>query len=108
MSRKRDIRKGYGHIMADNNLFQTVKRVAVDIFSEKSLQKRLAARKYLKIKFGADPSRPDLHLGHSVPLRMLRKMQDAGHEIIFVIGDFTSMIGDPSGRSKTRPPLTFV
>jgi tyrosyl-tRNA synthetase len=93
--------------MKHSNLFETVRRVAVDIFSEEGLQKRLAPGKPLKIKFGADPSRPDLHLGHSVPLRMLRKMQDAGHEIIFVIGDFTGMIGDPSGRSKTRPPLTF-
>ena len=93
--------------MENNNLFETIKRAAVDIFSEEGLQKRFATGKSLKIKLGADPSRPDLHLGHSVPLRMLRKMQDAGHEIIFVIGDFTGMIGDPSGRSKTRPPLTF-
>jgi tyrosyl-tRNA synthetase len=61
----------------------------------------------LKIKLGADPSRPDLHLGHSVPLRMLRKLQDAGHEVIFVIGDFTGMIGDPSGQNKTRLPLSL-
>ena len=93
--------------MENINLFETIKRVAVGVFSEEGLQKRLATGKPLKIKLGADPSRPDLHLGHSVPLRMLRKMQDAGHEIIFVIGDFTGMIGDPSGRSKTRPPLTF-
>jgi len=88
-------------------LFEIIKRGAVDIFSEEGLQKRLASGKSLKIKLGADPSRPDLHLGHSVPLRMLRKMQDAGHEIIFVIGDFTGMIGDPSGRSKTRTSLTL-
>jgi tyrosyl-tRNA synthetase len=93
--------------MEQNSLFETVRRVAVEIFSEDGLQKRLSSGKSLKIKLGADPSRPDLHLGHSVPLRMLRKMQDAGHEIIFVIGDFTGMIGDPSGRSKTRPPLSF-
>ena len=89
------------------SLFETVKRSAVDIFSDEGLQKRFASGKPLKIKFGADPSRPDLHLGHSVPLRMLRKLQDAGHEIIFVIGDFTGMIGDPSGRNKTRLPLSF-
>jgi len=93
--------------MESNNLFRTIRSVAVDIFSEEGLQKRLTAGKSLKIKLGADPSRPDLHLGHSVPLRMLRKMQDAGHEIIFVIGDFTGMIGDPSGRNKTRSPMTF-
>ena len=90
-----------------NILLDTIKRGAVDIFSEDGLRKRLASGKSLKIKLGADPSRPDLHLGHSVPLRMLRKMQDAGHEIIFVIGDYTGMVGDPSGRSKTRPPLSF-
>ena len=90
-----------------NALFETVRRVEVDIFSEEGLKKRFAAGKPLKIKLGADPSRPDLHLGHSVPLRMLRKMQDAGHEIIFVIGDFTGMVGDPSGRSKARPPMTY-
>jgi len=88
-------------------LFDIIKRNAVDIFSEDGLRKRLASGKPLKIKLGADPSRPDLHLGHSVPLRMLRKMQDAGHQIIFVIGDFTGMIGDPSERNKTRPPMTF-
>ena len=90
-----------------DKLFDAIKRGAVDIFSEDGLRKRLAAGNPLKIKLGADPSRPDLHLGHSVPLRMLRKMQDAGHIIIFVIGDYTGMVGDPSGRSKTRPPLSF-
>lgn len=89
------------------DLMETIQRCSVDIFSEEGLRERLADGKPLKIKFGADPSRPDLHLGHSVPLRMLRKLQDAGHEIIFVIGDFTGMIGDPSGRSKTRPPLSM-
>jgi len=88
-------------------LFEVIKRNAVDIFSEDGLRKRFANGKVLKIKLGADPSRPDLHLGHSVPLRMLRKMQDAGHQIIFVIGDFTGMIGDPSERNKTRPAMTF-
>src|SRR5665811_555271 len=71
------------------------------------IRDRLKSGKKLKIKLGADPSRPDLHLGHSVVLRKLRMFQDLGHEIIFVIGDFTGMIGDPSGRSKTRVPLTF-
>lgn len=93
--------------MEDLTLFEVVKRGAVDIFSEDGLKKRLASGKALRIKLGADPSRPDLHLGHSVPLRMLRKLQDAGHEIIFVIGDFTGMIGDPSGRNKTRLPLSL-
>jgi len=88
-------------------LFEIVERSAVAVYSEEGLRKRFAGGKSLKIKLGADPSRPDLHLGHSVPLRMMRKLQDAGHEVIFVIGDFTGMIGDPSGVSKTRVPLTF-
>jgi tyrosyl-tRNA synthetase len=61
----------------------------------------------LKVKLGCDPSRPDLHLGHSVVLRKLRQFQDLGHQAILIVGDFTGMIGDPSGRSKTRPPLTL-
>lgn len=93
--------------MENQAAFDAVKRNAIDIFSEEGLQERLASTKRLKIKFGADPSRPDLHLGHTVPLRMLRRLQDAGHEVIFVIGDFTGMIGDPSGKSKTRVPLSF-
>lgn len=93
--------------MSADTLFETIRRNAVEIYSEEGLKTRFASGKSLKIKLGADPSRPDLHLGHTVPLRMLRRMQDAGHEIIFVIGDFTGMIGDPSGKSKTRVPLTF-
>lgn len=61
----------------------------------------------MTIKLGADPSRPDLHIGHSVVLRVLKQFQDMGHEVVFVVGDFTGMIGDPSGKSKTRPALTF-
>ena len=82
-------------------------RGAVQIFSEEGLRKRLNSGKRLKIKLGADPSKPDLHLGHTVILRRLKALQDMGHEIIFVIGDFTGMIGDPSGKSKTRPKLTL-
>ena len=82
-------------------------RGAVQIFSKEGLTKRLNSGKQLKIKLGADPSRPDLHLGHAVVLRRLKALQDMGHEIIFVIGDFTGMIGDPSGKNKTRPKLTL-
>lgn len=82
-------------------------RKAVKIFSEDTLKEKLESDKKLVVKFGADPSRPDLHLGHTVPLRVLKTLQDMGHEIVFVIGDFTAMIGDPSGKSKTRPQLTF-
>ena len=73
---------------------------------EQKLRKSIATGKPLRIKLGADPSRPDLHLGHSVVLRKLRDFQDLGHEAILIIGDFTAMIGDPSGKSKTRPQLS--
>lgn len=86
---------------------EIIKRKAVQIFSVEDLEEKIKSGKKLKIKFGADPSRPDLHIGHSVPLRVLKQFQDMGHEIIFVVGDFTAMIGDPSGNSKTRPALTF-
>ena len=86
---------------------EILKRDAVQIYSEETLLKKLESGKKLKIKLGADPSRPDLHLGHSVVLRKLRMFQELGHEVVFVIGDFTGMIGDPSGKSKTRVPLTF-
>lgn len=86
---------------------ELIKRKSVQIFSEDELEKKIESGKRLIIKFGADPSRPDLHLGHTVPLRVLKTFQDLGHEIVFVIGDFTAMIGDPTGKSKTRPALTF-
>lgn len=89
-----------------NNL-DIIKRKAVQIFSEEDLDRKLNSGKKLIIKYGADPSRPDLHIGHSVGLRVLKAFQDMGHEVVFVIGDFTGMIGDPSGKSKTRPALTF-
>lgn len=89
------------------NVFSELKRDAAALYSEDGVYEKLKSGKRLKIKLGADPSRPDLHLGHSVVLRKLRALQELGHEIIFVIGDFTAMIGDPSGKSKTRPPLTF-
>lgn len=93
--------------MKELEVLEILKRKAVDIFSIEDLEKKLESNKKLVIKFGADPSRPDLHLGHSVPLRVLKMFQDMGHEVVFVIGDFTAMIGDPSGKSKTRPALTF-
>lgn len=82
-----------------------VEIISVDELEQKLLQS-INTRKPLKVKLGADPSRPDLHLGHSVVLRKLREFQDLGHEAILIIGDFTAMIGDPSGKSKTRPQLS--
>ena len=93
--------------MTNDNTIDIIVRKAVQIYSEDTLVKKLKSGKKLVVKFGADPSRPDLHLGHTVPLRVLKMLQDMGHDIVFVIGDFTAMIGDPSGKSKTRPQLTF-
>jgi tyrosyl-tRNA synthetase len=76
------------------------------IIGLEELQQALASSKKLRIKFGVDPTRPDLHLGHAVVLRKLRAFQDLGHTVIFLIGDYTTKIGDPSGKSKTRPMLT--
>jgi tyrosyl-tRNA synthetase len=98
---------GGGGIMDQQSIWDILRRDAAAMYSYEGVQEKLVSGRRLKIKFGADPSRPDLHLGHSVVLRKLRLLQDMGHEIIFVIGDFTGMIGDPSGKSKTRPPLTF-
>ena len=74
---------------------------------EKKLEKSSKNNKPLQIKFGCDPSRPDLHIGHAVVLRKLRHFQDLGHRAVLLIGDFTAMIGDPSGRNKTRPQITL-
>ncbi len=86
---------------------EQIKDGAVQIYSEHGLTDRLSSGKRLTIKLGADPSRPDLHLGHSVVLRKLRLFQELGHRIVFVIGDFTGMIGDPTGKNKTRSALTL-
>ncbi len=85
---------------------EILRRGAADIISEEELLERLAEGRPLRIKYGADPSAPDLHLGHAVPIRLLRDFQRLGHEIVFIIGDFTAMLGDPSGQSATRPQLT--
>lgn len=87
-------------------IINKIKQNTVEIISEAELQKKLKKNKPLKIKFGADPSAPDLHLGHTVALRKLRELQDLGHEITFLIGDFTASIGDPTGKSETRKPLS--
>ncbi len=83
-----------------------LRRGAVDIISESELLSKLRLGRPLRVKFGADPSAPDLHLGHVVVLRKLRQFQELGHQVIFLIGDFTARIGDPTGRSETRRPLS--
>ncbi|MHB9025065.1 MAG: tyrosine--tRNA ligase [Armatimonadota bacterium] len=83
-----------------------MKRGVIDVITPEDLEAKLRLGRPLRVKFGADPSAPDLHLGHCVQLRALRKMQELGHQVVFLIGDFTAMIGDPSGRSATRPQLS--
>jgi len=83
-----------------------IKRGIVELIPEDEFVKKLSKGKPLKIKWGADPSAPDIHLGHTVILNKLRHFQELGHQIIFLIGDFTARIGDPSGKSETRKPLT--
>ncbi|MBN2700323.1 MAG: tyrosine--tRNA ligase [Methylothermaceae bacterium] len=82
------------------------KRGTEEVLLETELRERLESGRSLKVKAGFDPTAPDLHLGHTVLLNKLKHFQDRGHEAIFLIGDFTAMIGDPSGKSQTRPPLT--
>jgi tyrosyl-tRNA synthetase len=83
-----------------------IKRGVEEIIVEEGLIKKLESGKRLRIKAGFDPTAPDLHLGHTVLINKLKQFQDLGHEVLFLIGDFTGMIGDPTGKSATRPPLT--
>ncbi len=83
-----------------------ITRGAVDVISEEELREKLASGRPLRVKAGFDPTAPDLHLGHTVLIHKLKHFQDLGHHILFLIGDFTGMIGDPTGKSETRPPLT--
>jgi len=79
---------------------------AVEVISTAELAAKLAEKRPLRIKLGMDPTSPDLHLGHSITLKKLRDFQERGHTVIFLVGDFTAMIGDPTGRSETRKPLS--
>ncbi|MGX2948589.1 tyrosine--tRNA ligase [Frederiksenia canicola] len=83
-----------------------LKRGVEDVYSEADLIEKLKENRPLRVKLGADPTAPDIHLGHTVVLNKLRQFQQLGHEVIFLIGDFTGMVGDPSGKNSTRPPLT--
>lgn len=85
---------------------EIIKRGAEEILIEDDLVERLKTGKPLRVKAGFDPTAPDLHLGHTVLLNKMRQFQDLGHDVLFLIGDFTGMIGDPSGKNETRPPLT--
>lgn len=83
-----------------------IKRGADELIVEEELVEKLKAGKKLRVKAGFDPTAPDLHLGHTVLINKLKQFQDLGHQVLFLIGDFTGMIGDPTGKSATRPPLT--
>ena len=85
---------------------QIAKRGCHELLLEEELKQKLQSGRMLRVKAGFDPTAPDLHLGHTVLLNKMRQLQDLGHEAMFLIGDFTGMIGDPSGKSATRPPLT--
>jgi len=85
---------------------EVIKRGSDELLVESELRDKLQSGRPLRVKAGFDPTAPDLHLGHTVLINKLRHLQDLGHHIIFLIGDFTGMIGDPSGRNTTRPPLT--
>ena len=91
---------------AVNEALEQIKRGAEEILVEAELKTKLERGKPLRIKAGFDPTAPDLHLGHTVLINKLRQFQDLGHEVLFLIGDFTGMIGDPTGKNATRPPLT--
>ncbi|MDP2865743.1 MAG: tyrosine--tRNA ligase [Elusimicrobiota bacterium] len=91
--------------MNTEELLKEIARGTVDIISREELARKLSSGKKLRVKFGADPSSPDLHIGHSVVLSKLRQFQDLGHTAVLIIGDFTAQIGDPSGKDTTRPVL---
>jgi len=93
--------------MTAEEAFSFLKRGTVEIVPEDEFLEKLKRKKRLVVKLGADPTRPDLHLGHAVVLRKMRQFQELGHRVVLIVGDFTGMIGDPSGRSKTRPPMTL-
>lgn len=93
-------------VLSPEEQLQIIKSGASQVVPETELLKKLKEGRPLRVKLGVDPTAPDLHLGHAVPLRKLRQFQDLGHTVVLIIGDFTAQIGDPSGRNSTRPPLT--
>ena len=92
--------------MTTAEAFSCLAKGCVDVVTAESLKTKLGRGQALTVKVGFDPTAPDLHLGHTVLIRKMKDFQDLGHRVVFVIGDFTGMIGDPTGRSKTRPPLS--
>jgi tyrosyl-tRNA synthetase len=93
-------------VLPADEQMHVIKSGIADLVPESGLLTKLERGTPLRVKLGVDPTAPDLHLGHAVPLRKLRQFQDLGHNVVLIIGDFTALIGDPSGRNSTRPPLT--
>src|SRR5215467_13679489 len=89
-----------------DNQLKLIKRGCDELIVESELREKLKTGRPLRIKLGMDPTAPDLHLGHTVVINKLRQFQELGHQVQFLIGDFTGMIGDPSGKNETRPPLS--
>ena len=94
------------HGLSPQEQLKIIRKGVIEIINEEELLEKLKEVRPLIVKAGFDPTAPDLHLGHTVLLQKLRTFQQLGHTVYFIIGDFTAMIGDPSGRDKTRPPLT--
>ena len=92
--------------MSTTDAFAYLTKGCVDVVTAEALKAKIARGKRLTVKVGFDPTAPDIHLGHTVLMRKMKHFQDLGHRVIFLIGDFTGMIGDPTGKSKTRPPLS--
>ena len=92
--------------MTQQETLDLIKRGSDELLLETELKQKLALGRPLRIKAGFDPTAPDLHLGHTVLLNKMRQLQDLGHHALFLIGDFTGMIGDPTGKNTTRPPLS--
>jgi tyrosyl-tRNA synthetase len=99
-------RAAYGKMSSIAEALELIKRGCEELIAEQEMARKLAAGRALRVKLGLDPTAPDLHLGHTVVINKLRHFQELGHQVQFLIGDFTGMIGDPSGKSQTRPPLT--
>jgi tyrosyl-tRNA synthetase len=95
------------NVLSSAEQLHVIKSGIADLVPEKAMLDKLETGRVLRIKLGVDPTAPDLHVGHAVPLRKLRQLQDLGHQVVLIIGDFTALIGDPSGRSTTRPALTL-
>lgn len=89
-----------------NEINKLIETATGYILVENEINEKLKTKSSLTIKFGADPTAADIHLGHTIPINILKKLQDMGHQIVFIIGDFTALVGDPTGKNKTRPQLT--